>query len=109
MAVDYMEVMSALAGMMSKHPQTSSLGMQTYSMWSEHIGEAKKIYEEYQRASAAATGKLDQVGILMQLMAMHPKVSDLLVQTLAMWSSRIEDAKQLIQEFQAASVAAYKS
>lgn len=109
MAVDYLEVMSALASMMSKHPQTSSLAMQTYSMWSDHLDEGKAIVDEYKRASASATGKLDNVGIIMQLAARHPKVADLLIQTLAMWSSRIEDGKQLIREFQDASVEAYKS
>ena len=109
MAVDYSEVMSTFASMMFRHPQTSSLGMQTYSLWSSHLDEGRQIVDEYQRAAANATGQLDQLGILMQLCAKHPKAADLLIQTLTMWQGRIEDAKQLIREFQDASVVAYKS
>jgi len=109
MAVDYMEVMGALGGIAGRHPQTTSLLMQTYSLWNTHQDEAMAIYNEYQKAAPTATGALDQAGILMQLCAMHPTAAQLLIQTLSMWQSRIPDLTQVITEFQAAAVAAAKT
>jgi len=106
MAIDYMEVMGTLGSIAGKHPQTTSLLMQTVGLWKDHQDEAMKIYGEYMEAVAKATGPLDKAGIAMQLVALHPNVSVLLLQTLAMWQSRIPDLIQVINDFQAASDAA---
>lgn len=109
MAVDFMEVMGALGAIAGKHPQTTSLLMQSYSLWNARADLDRQIYDEYTKAAATATGPMDQAGIAMQLAAMHPAVAQLLKQTLAMWQSRIPDLIQVIDEFQAASVAANKT
>lgn len=109
MAVEYLEVMGALGSIAAKHPQSTSLAMQTYSLWNSKLDEAKKIYDQYLQASAQATGTLDKAGVLMQLLAMHPDVSKLLLQTIAMWQTRIPDLIDIITEFQEASSEAYKS
>src|SRR6266581_2251063 len=108
MAIDYMEVMGTLGSIAGKHPQTTSLLMQTYSLWNQPELVAK-ISSEYAKAAATAAGPLDQAGIVMQLVAMHPDVSKLLLQTLAMWQSRVPDLIQVITEFQVAASAAAKT
>jgi len=107
MAVDYLEIMGALGAIASAHPQTTSLLMQTYSLWNAKADELQKVFADYQRSVPAATGTLDKVGIVMELMAMHPGVSVMLNQTLAMWQTRIADLQQIVNEAQAhADVAA---
>jgi hypothetical protein len=107
--IDYMEVMGTLGSIAAKHPQTTSLLMQTFSLWNSHANEARKVQGEYQEAAQKATGPLDQAGIAMQLVALYPIASQLLLQTLAMWQSRIPDLIQVINEFQASSDAAAKT
>lgn len=109
MAIDYMEVMGTLGSIAARHPQTMSLAMQTYSMYSQYSDEISKMMDEYKRASAQATGKFDIAGILMQICAMHPNGAKVLLQIIAMWQGRIPDLIQIINEFQDASVAAQKT
>ena len=109
MSIDYMEVMGVFGGLTARHPQTVSLILQTYNLWNNSSVELNKIYGEYNVAAAKATGPLDQAGIVMQLMAIHPSASALLKQTLTMWQTRIPDLLQIIDELQAASTAAAKT
>jgi len=109
MAVDYLEIIAAYSAITTAHPQTTSLLMQTYGLWNGKKDELQKIFADYQRSVPAATGTLDKVGIVMALMAMHPSVSALLTQTLAMWQTRIADLQQIIGEAQAHADAAAKT
>ncbi len=109
MAVDFPEVMNTLMGIAGKHPQTTSLLMQSYSLWNARADKNRHIYDEYMRAAATATGPMDQAGIAMQIAAMNPDALPLVIQTLSSWQTRIPDLIQVLSEFQAASVAAAKT
>jgi hypothetical protein len=109
MAVDYMEVLGVLGSLAAKHPQTTALLLQSYNLWNARADEINKITGEYQNAAAKAAGPLDQVAILMQLVALHPNVVGLLKQTLTMWQTRIPDLLDVIEELQSAAVSAAKT
>lgn len=106
MAIDYMEVFGIMGGLAARHPQTTGLLWQTYSLWSPHLGEVNKIAADYQKTAAQAKGPLDQAGIVLQLVAAHPNASALLKQTLTMWQTRVPDLLQVLDELQAAASAA---
>lgn len=107
--VDYMEVMGVLGGIAMRHPQSTSLLMQTFSLWNTHSDEVNKTWNEYQVAAAKATGPMDQAGIVLQLMAAHPNAEALLKQTFTMWQTRIPDLIQILDELQNAANEAMKT
>ena len=109
MAVDYMEVLGLLGSLSLKHPQTTALTLQTYNLWNTRADELNKVPGEYQSAAAKATGPLDQVAIIMQLVSLHPNIVGLLKQTLVMWQTRIPDLLEVIDEVQSAAVNAAKT
>jgi hypothetical protein len=109
MAIDYAEVMQIIGSETAAHPQTTSLAMQTYSLWNAHANEIKQIQTEWQQTEPKATGAFDTVGIALQIMALHPNAANLLIQTLTMWQTRIPDLIQIIGEIQAAATQAAKT
>lgn len=109
MAIDYMEVLGIIGGLTARHPQSTSLIMQTYSLWNTNAAEINQVQAEYQRAAPQGSGPMDTAGIVLQIAAMHPKAAALLIQTLTMWQTRIPDLIQILQELQAAATEASKS
>jgi len=109
MGIDAWETLGIFGGEAAKHPQTTGLLMQTYSLWNNHSEELKKVLSEYQNTNAQAKGPIDTGGIVLQLMAMHPFAKDLLKQTLVMWQTRIPDLIQILDELQNAANEAAKT
>ena len=107
--IDYMEVLGILGGLVARHPQSTSLILQTFNLWNGHADEVSKAWSEYQAAAAKASGPLDQGGIVLQLMALHPNAQALLKQTLTMWQTRIPDLIQILDELQSAANEAAKT
>jgi hypothetical protein len=106
--IGYLTIMGVIGSLTTRHPSIVSLAMQTVNLWKPHQDEAVKIYQEYLASSAKATGELDQVGIVLELMAAHPGVIPLLTHTLMMWQSHIIEACQAISEVQTAATNAAK-
>jgi len=109
MSIDYLEVIGALSAIAAKHPQTMGLLMNSYNSYKEVAGQLDKVRSEFSATAKTATGPIDQAGILMQLAAMHPDVVKFITQMLSNWQTRVPDLIQILNEFQAASSASYKT
>jgi hypothetical protein len=109
MAIDYGEVMAIVGQEMAKHAATTSLLMQTKSLWSGHDAERQQIQAEYARTSKPGQSIFDTGSIILQIMALHPQAEPLLVQTLKMWDGHIGDLIKMLDEIQAAAVEANKT
>jgi hypothetical protein len=107
--VDYMEVMGVVGSVAAKHPQTTALGMQTKSLWEENRERLTNAYNKFNSTKTPESGMLDHIGILMQIAANDPRITQNLIRILSMWQGRIPDLIQILTEFQASSEAAMKS
>lgn len=100
MTVSYVEVFEVLGPIGIKHPQTVSLLWQTYGLVNPYLDEFKQFISQYNKTAETANGTIDKAAILLQLMDMHPNVSDILKKVIIMWQTRIPDLLQIIDELQ---------
>jgi hypothetical protein len=109
MAIDYMEVMEVFGTETAKHPATTKLIMDTKALWEQYPTMLQQVQAEYLRAKPQATGFFDQLGIILQIMALHPAAEPLVKQTLQMWDGHLGDLIHMLDEIQAAAVEANKT
>lgn len=108
MSIDYGEVFQVLGSVAAKHPQTSSLIMQTYGLLKDEGDDVRKMMEKFKEADSQSRGPMDTLAVIMQLTAMNPNTTLKLIQVLSMWQSRIPDLITFLQEFRAESIEANK-
>ena len=95
------QVFGILGGLAAKHPSILSMGNQLIQLYKAHQDEVAKIYQEYISTTAGKElGPVQQAGVVLELMQLHPDAVPVLVQALGLLAPHIPELQQTLADLQ---------